>query len=50
MVKRVIWTVLDSVGMGEMPDAAQYNDTGSNTLGNISKAVGGLSLPNMEKL
>ncbi len=48
--RRVIWIVLDSVGMGEAPDAAAFGDEGSNTLGNISKAVGGLSLPNMERL
>jgi phosphopentomutase len=50
MNRRVILVVLDSVGIGEMPDAKNYNDVGSNTLGNISTAVGGLRLPNMEKL
>ena len=50
MNRRVILIVLDSVGIGEMPDAKDYNDEGSNTLGNISAAVGGLMLPNMEKL
>ena len=49
MVKRVIWIVLDSVGMGELPDAGKFGDIGSNTLGNIAKAAG-LSLPNMRKL
>ncbi len=34
---RVIWIVLDSVGIGEMPDAAAYGDAGSDTLGNISR-------------
>lgn len=34
---RVIWIVLDSVGIGEMPDAAAYGDAGSNTLGNIAR-------------
>lgn len=48
--KRIIWIVLDSVGIGQMPDAADYNDVGSDTLGNISKASGGIHLPNMEKL
>lgn len=47
--KRVIWIVLDSVGMGELPDAARFGDEGSNTLGNIAGKVG-LSLPNMRKL
>ncbi|HCL49379.1 MAG TPA: phosphopentomutase, partial [Clostridiaceae bacterium] len=40
-MKRVILIVLDSVGIGELPDAALYGDEGSNTVGNISKAVGG---------
>jgi phosphopentomutase len=47
--RRVILIVLDSVGIGELPDAKDYKDEGSNTLGNISKAVGGLRLPNLEK-
>jgi phosphopentomutase len=37
--------VLDGVGVGEMPDAGEYGDEGSNTLGNLSQAVGGLKLP-----
>jgi phosphopentomutase len=37
MFSRVIWIVLDSVGIGEMPDAAKYGDRGSDTLGNIAK-------------
>ncbi|HBF78142.1 MAG TPA: phosphopentomutase [Clostridiaceae bacterium] len=49
-MKRVILIVLDSVGIGELPDAALYGDEGSNTVGNISKAVGGLKLPNMQKI
>jgi phosphopentomutase len=40
--------VLDAVGAGEAPDAAEYGDEGSNTLGNLAKAVGGLDLPNLE--
>ncbi len=48
-MRRVIWIVLDSVGMGELPDAAAYGDAGSNTLGNIAKTVG-LKLPNMRSL
>lgn len=43
---RAIVLVLDSVGAGELPDAASYGDQGSNTLGNTSKAVGGLHMPN----
>ncbi len=42
--------VLDGVGIGELPDAHEYYDEGSNTICNIAKAVGGLSLPNLQKL
>jgi len=42
--------VLDAVGAGEAPDAAEYGDEGSDTLGNVAKAVGGLDLPNLEAL
>ena len=42
--------VLDAVGAGELPDADEYGDAGSNTLGNVAKAVGGLDLPPMEAL
>jgi phosphopentomutase len=42
--------VLDAVGAGALPDAAAYGDEGSNTLGNVARAVGGLDLPNMEAL
>ncbi len=40
--------VLDAVGAGEAPDAAEYGDEGSDTLGNVAKAVGGLDLPHLE--
>lgn len=50
MTERVIWIVLDSVGMGELPDAAKYGDAGCNTIGNIAKKVGGLALPNLIRL
>lgn len=46
---RVIWIVLDSVGAGEMPDAAAYGDAGSDTLGHIARARE-LHLPNMAQL
>lgn len=49
-MRRVIIIVLDSLGIGEMPDADKYGDSGSNTLGNMAKAVGGLNIPNLEKL
>lgn len=41
--------VLDGVGIGELPDAKNYNDEGSSTLSNMADAVGGLNLPNLEK-
>ncbi len=46
---RVTWIVLDSVGIGEMPDAAAYGDVGSDTLGNIARQRI-LHLPNLQKL
>src|SRR5436305_1183655 len=42
--------VLDAVGAGELPDAADYGDEGSNTLANVARAVGGLDLPALEAL
>ena len=47
MKKRAIVIVLDSVGIGELPDAADFGDVGAHTLGNISAARGGLKLPNL---
>ena len=44
---RAIVLVLDSVGAGALPDAAEYGDEGSNTLGNTAAAVGGLHMPNL---
>ncbi len=49
-MKRAIIIVLDSVGIGELPDADRYGDKGSNTLGNIVSSVKNFSLPNLEKL
>ena len=46
---RVFLTVLDSVGVGELPDAGKYGDQGSDTLGNISRAVP-LKLPTLRSL
>jgi phosphopentomutase len=46
---RIIWIVLDSVGIGEMPDAAEYGDAGSDTLGNIARSRG-IALPNLARL
>ena len=48
MIDRVIIIVLDSVGIGELPDAHEFGDEGSHTLVNTAKAVGGLSIPNLE--
>jgi phosphopentomutase len=42
--------VLDAVGAGALPDASEYGDEGSDTLGNVARAVGGLDLPNLEAL
>lgn len=47
---RVILIVLDSVGIGEAPDASLYGDEGSNTLVNTARAVGGLRLPHLARL
>ena len=47
--ERIIWIVLDSVGIGELPDAAEYGDTGRNTLGHIAKSRV-LALPNLVRL
>ena len=49
MVDRIIIIVLDSVGIGELPDAYKFGDEGSNTLVNTAKAVGGLNIPNLER-
>ncbi|MBP7175731.1 MAG: phosphopentomutase [Thermoclostridium sp.] len=49
-MKRVIMIVLDSVGVGELPDSKAYGDEGSNTLGHIAAAVKGFQLPNLQKL
>ncbi|MBU9724036.1 MULTISPECIES: phosphopentomutase [Bacillaceae] len=48
--KRIFLIVMDSVGIGEAPDAKKFDDEGSDTLGNIAKAVNGLKLPNLDKL
>jgi phosphopentomutase len=47
--RRVVWIVLDSVGIGEMPDAADYGDAGSDTLGNIARQRP-LNVPNLCRL
>lgn len=45
--RRAVILVLDGVGIGEAPDTTAYGDQGSDTLGNLSRAVGGLELPNL---
>src|SRR6267154_2262447 len=49
MFERIIWIVLDSVGIGALPDAADYDDVGRNTLGHIAKSRP-LALPNLLSL
>ena len=48
MSRRAAIIVLDGVGIGAAPDAAAYGDLGSDTLGNVSRKIGGLDLPNLE--
>ncbi len=49
-MRRAILLVLDGVGIGAAPDAAAYGDIGSDTLGNLARAVGGLRVPHLERL
>ncbi len=49
MVKRVFLIVLDSLGIGEMPDASLFGDAGSNTLGSI-RTNGDFNCPNLQKM
>jgi phosphopentomutase len=49
-VPRACIIVLDAVGVGALPDADEYGDEGSDTLGNVARAVGGLDLPSLEAL
>ncbi|WP_158735245.1 phosphopentomutase [Alteribacillus sp. YIM 98480] len=48
--KRIFVIVMDSVGIGEAPDAEEYNDKGADTLGHIAEKMNGLHMPHMEKL
>ncbi len=50
MFKRVFTIVIDSVGVGELPDAADFGDVGSNTIRNIALDQGGITLPTMASL
>ncbi len=49
MARRAIILVLDGVGIGAAPDVAAYGDEGSDTLGNVARAVGGLELPQLAR-
>lgn len=48
--KRIFLIVMDSVGIGEAPDAKSFGDEGAHTLGHIAEKMGGLHMPNMAKL
>ncbi len=48
--RRVVLLVLDSVGVGELPDADAFGDEGSHTLGHIAEAVEGFDLPNLRRM
>lgn len=48
--KKIIFVVLDGVGIGALPDASSYGDQGANTVGNIARLVGGLRLPHLQRL
>lgn len=48
--RRILLIVLDSVGVGQAPDAAKYGDAHANTIGNTAKAVGGLRIPHLAAL
>ncbi|MBR3063165.1 MAG: phosphopentomutase, partial [Exiguobacterium sp.] len=48
--KRIFLVVMDSVGIGEAPDAEQFGDKGADTLGHIAREHNGLNMPNMGKL
>ena len=49
-MRRVIWIVLDSVGMGALPDAADFGDVGANTIAHIAQQIKDFDLPNMRML
>ena len=49
-IERIAVIVIDGVGAGESPDASDYGDSGSNTLSNTARVLGGLDLPNMGEM
>jgi len=48
LFKRIFLIVMDSVGVGELPDAAKFGDVGSNTIANLAKAAGGVTLTTLQ--
>jgi len=50
LFKRIFLVVMDSVGIGEAPDAKSFGDIGADTLGHIAEKMNGLHMPNMAKL
>jgi len=50
MGRRAVVVVLDACGVGALPDAADYGDAGTNTLGHLARAAGGLELPALQRL
>jgi phosphopentomutase len=50
MRRRAVVVVLDGVGAGDAPDAAEFGDEGANTLANTARAIGGLEVPNLQRL
>ena len=48
--RRIFLIVIDSLGIGEMPDAADYGDSGADTLGHISECADTFDIPNLRKL
>jgi phosphopentomutase len=50
LVRRACVVVLDACGVGALPDAADYGDAGTNTLGHLAEEAGGLSLPTLGRL
>jgi phosphopentomutase len=50
IIDRIVLIVLDSAGVGSLPDAADYGDAGANTLGHIAERLGGLALPHLGAL
>lgn len=50
MMKKAILIITDSLGVGALPDAAQYGDAGADTLGHIKEKYASLNIPNLRKL